>query len=89
MAHGGSRSGAGRKPKADEEKARELAINSIIATHGSLEEGFSFLLGTKDASLIKFVFEHAVGKPKDKIEHSGDQEAPVIFKADDRFADNS
>lgn len=87
--NGGSRPGAGRKPKVQEEQVRSLCISAIVKKHGSEEEGLQALLDSGEASLVKFVYEHAYGKPKDKIEHSGDQEAPVIFKADDRFADNS
>lgn len=65
---GGARPGAGRKPKADEEKVRNLAVSAIEKTHGSLEEGFTKLLKSGEASLIKFVWEHAVGKPREKMD---------------------
>lgn len=65
---GGARPGAGRKPKADEEKVRNLAVSAIEKTHGSLEEGFTKLLNSGEASLIKFVWEHAVGKPREKMD---------------------
>jgi hypothetical protein len=66
--HGGSRPGSGRKPKADEEKIRFLAVSAIEKTHGSLEEGFTTLLKSGEASLIKFVWEHAVGKPRERMD---------------------
>jgi hypothetical protein len=66
--HGGKREGSGRKPKADEEKVRNLAVSAIEKTHGSLEEGFTNLLKSGEASLIKFVWEHAVGKPREKMD---------------------
>lgn len=66
--HGGVRPGSGRKPKADEEKVRNLAVSAIEKTHGSLEEGFTKLLLSGEASLIKFVWEHAVGKPREKMD---------------------
>lgn len=71
MAHGGKRIGAGRKPKAEEDKIRNLALESIISKYGSEKEGFEALLNTGEPSLIKFVYEHAFGKPKESIEHSG------------------
>lgn len=66
--HGGKRDGSGRKPKADEEKVRNLAITAIEKTHGSIEEGFTHLLKSGEASLVKFVWEHAVGKPREKMD---------------------
>lgn len=68
MALGGARPGAGRKPKADEEKIRGLAVSAIEKRFGSIEQGFEHLLGTGEASLIKFVWEHAVGKPREKVD---------------------
>lgn len=68
---GGARQGAGRKPKAQEERVRELAKNAIIAQYGSLEAGMAHLLTTKEPSLIKFVYEHAFGKPVDEVKVEG------------------
>ena len=65
---GGHRENSGRKPKDEREKVRGLAISSIIKRFGSEEEGFESLLASGEASLIKFVFEHAYGKPKEQIE---------------------
>lgn len=67
---GGARAGAGRKSKNEEERIVNIAIASIKQKHGSLENGFAWLLETKEPSLIKFVFEHAAGKPKYRLEHS-------------------
>lgn len=72
MAKGGARIGAGRKSKAEEDKVRNLAVQSIISKYGSEEKGFMALIETGEPSLMKFVFEHAFGKPKEKIEHSGE-----------------
>lgn len=66
MALGGARPGAGRKPKADEEKVRGLAVSAIEKKHGTLEAGFLALLDTQEPALVKFVWEHAVGKPREK-----------------------
>lgn len=72
MSKGGARPGAGRPTKADEAKVKGLAIQSIIKRYGSEEEGFLALLNSGESSLIKFVYEHAYGKPKERVEHSGD-----------------
>jgi hypothetical protein len=85
--HGGKRQGAGRKKVHDEIAARDIAINAIVNVYGSLEQGMTALLKTGEPSLQKFVFEHAIGKPADKVLHAGDPDAPVIFKIDGRFKD--
>lgn len=69
---GGKRSGAGRKTKSEETKVANIAMDAIKSKHGSLELGFAWLLSSNEASLIKFAFEHAFGKPTEKIEHSGE-----------------
>lgn len=68
---GGLRAGAGRKPKTDEQKVRGLAIKSIKDRYGSEGEGFEALLASGEPALIKWVFEHAYGKPKERLELSG------------------
>lgn len=68
---GGYRPNAGRKKKTDEERVRDLSVKAIIDTYGGEQEGFKALLATQEPVLVKFVFEHAYGKPKDKIEASG------------------
>ncbi len=65
---GGATPGAGRKPKAEELKIVNTAIEAIENRYGGLREGFEALLATGEPSLIKWVFEHAAGKPKDKID---------------------
>lgn len=65
---GGARPGAGRKPKADEEKVKALAVSAIEKKFGTLEDGFKALLESQEPSLIKFVWEHAVGKPREKMD---------------------
>ncbi len=64
---GGPRPGAGRPTKVDEERVRTLAVSAIEKRYGSLDEGFVALLRTEEPVLVKFVWEHAVGKPKDNI----------------------
>lgn len=89
MANGGARVGAGRKKKVDELKVQQLAIKSITEKYGGEEEGFKALLESREASLIKFVFEHAYGKPKEKVELSSDKDSPVLFRLDGRFKDSN
>lgn len=85
MSHGGARKGAGRKPVHDEIAAKDIAIKAIVGVYGSLEDGMRGLLSSGEPSLIKFVYEHAMGKPADKLQHSGDPEYPVLFTLDKRF----
>ena len=89
MSKGGKRIGAGRKAKAEEDKVKVLAISAIVAKYGSEEKGFTALLDTEVPVLLRYVFEHAFGKPKEKVEHSTDPEAPVIFKLDGRYSKDS
>lgn len=69
----------------DEIAARELAVQAIVTKFGGLEQGMVALLNSEEPSLVKFVWEHAIGKTPDKIIHKGDEEAPVIFQIDGRF----
>jgi hypothetical protein len=89
MAKGGARPGAGRKRVHDEIAARDIAIKAIITVYGSLEEGMQKLLLSTEPSLMKFVFEHALGKPADKVVHAGDPDAPVKFITDARYKDSN
>lgn len=66
--HGGARHGAGRKSKADEEKVKQQSLAAITELYGSIEKGFEKLLTSNEPSLIKFVWEHAVGKPREKMD---------------------
>lgn len=65
--NGGARPGAGRKPVHDEIAARELCQSAIIKKFGSLQAGIEFLLDSNEPTLLKFAFEHAIGKPADTI----------------------
>lgn len=84
MPRGGVRPGQGRKRKAEELKIVNQAVNAITATYGSLEEGFKALLRTGEPSLIKWVFEHAAGKPQDKVDVTSNGESigghEVVFR---------
>jgi hypothetical protein len=65
---GGYMPGGGRPKKVDEERVRDLSVKAIVAHYGSEELGFKYLLNSKEPSLIKFVFEHAYGKPREKMD---------------------
>jgi len=69
---GGKRIGAGRKRKAEEADTRVIATNALIDKFGSKEEAFKWLLESGEQSLIKFAFEHAFGKPTEKIDFTGE-----------------
>lgn len=71
MAKGGKQPGAGRPTKAAELKTASIAQAAIAGKFGTQEEGFLFLLNSKEPSLIRFVFEHAYGKPRENVEVSG------------------
>lgn len=68
MPQGGKRIGAGRKSVASEEKTRELCKAAINAKFGSVEAGLKYLIESGEPSLIKFVYEHAFGKPMDEVD---------------------
>lgn len=70
--NGGPGRGGGRKTKTQEEKIIKLAVGAIEQKYGNLEQGFVALLDSGEPALIKFVFEHAVGKPKERIEKTVD-----------------
>ena len=65
---GGYRPGAGRKSRAEEKGIQKIAIKAIEDYYGSLEEGFKALLASEHHNLIRFVFEHAAGKPREKVD---------------------
>lgn len=75
MARGGYRAGAGRKTKTDEDRARKLCVAAIEKKYGSVEQGLIALLESDEPSLKRFVFEHALGKPTEKVDMTSDGEA--------------
>jgi hypothetical protein len=78
MPRGGWRPNAGRKAKAEEEKIVAVAMNAVIKKYGSLEEGFIALLESGEPSLIKFVFEHVAGKPRERIDMTMEGEINAV-----------
>lgn len=71
MGHGGARPNSGPKPKAEQERTKDLCKAAISGKYGSPEKGLIALLESGEPALVKFVFEHAYGKPLDKVEQSG------------------
>jgi len=70
--------GGGRPKKVDEQRVRDLSVKAIVGHYGSEENGFKALLESKEPVLIKFVFEHAYGKPTEKHELSGKDGNPLF-----------
>ena len=82
MAHGGKRPNAGRKTLTSELSSKELAQSAIIAKFGTINKGLEFMLTTGEPSLIKFVFEHAIGRPIERTvstDTHGNDLAPQII----------
>jgi len=77
--NGGARKGAGRKPMADEKKAKERILKALKAKYGKEEDEEAikeFLLEFSDSKEgMKFMAEHLLGKPTDKVDHTTDGES--------------
>lgn len=71
----------GRKSAAEEWNTRNLCQKAIETKYGSLEEGIVALLKSDEPILLRWVYEHALGKPKDTV-HVDD--IKVIVKYADR-----
>ncbi len=61
--------GPGRPKKADELLARSHAITALKKKFKTLDKAFTFLLESKEPTLIKAAFEYAFGKPVDKVDN--------------------
>ena len=63
----GKRPGAGRPPKADEDRIRDLCLNAMEHIYGSEEKAFEYIANKSRESFphLKLLFEYAYGKPKD------------------------
>lgn len=83
---GGARPGAGRPTVAKELATADLARKSLIDKFGGLNEALIALLEMGEPVLTRFVFEHAFGKPTEKIEHSGEIEHGGVNLSDPQFA---
>jgi hypothetical protein len=81
--HGGVREGAGRPPKADEDKAQARLLRAIKTAYSKEddEEAINDFLvkfvATKDG--MKFFAEHIIGKPKDRALELPDDVASVTI----------
>lgn len=69
--NGGARKGAGRKPKADEDRVRTLSIGAIKKVFGSEEEGWLHIAKQAKESFphLKMLYEYSYGKPKETVEN--------------------
>jgi hypothetical protein len=90
MPRGGPREGAGRPTRSAELGITKLAVDAIIKYYGSLEDGFIALLNSQDTALIKFVWEHAAGKPRERVDIDIDAEVQQIqiIRLPENFRDN-
>lgn len=74
--NGGAREGAGRKPKAEEQKLIEklspMEATAYKALSEAVEKGHSWA--------IKMWFEYMYGKPKEKVELTKIKEQPLFPK---------
>lgn len=68
--NGGARKGAGRKPKAEEEKIRKLGLDAITEVYGSLQDYYIHIAKESKDSFphLKLLQEYVFGKPKETIE---------------------
>lgn len=82
--NGGRRPGAGRKSKTQEARIQEMATKALISKYGSEEDAFQALLDSKEPSLIKFAYEHAFGKPKEKVAVENSGKITLIIKRGNR-----
>jgi len=75
MAAGGKREGAGRKPKAQEEKAQDLikrALRELYRKDSDDENTVQFLKSFAETQKgQQFIAEHLLGKPKENLNLSG------------------
>ncbi len=64
---GGAREGAGRKPKAEEEKIKRLGIAAIEKVYGSVEQYYEHIARESVESFphLKLLQEYIYGKPRE------------------------
>jgi hypothetical protein len=73
---GGARPGAGRKPKADEQRLMEILDPLEPLAQKALKEG----LNDGQHWAVKLWFEYYYGKPNTSIELSGNTDTVIRFK---------
>ena len=76
--HGGQRKGAGRKPIAEEEKAKELINKALKLIYKKDVDEENAILFLKDFAATgrgqQFIAEHLIGKPKERVDITSDDE---------------
>lgn len=82
---------SGRQTRLEELTGVRLASEAITEYYGSIKDGLIKILSEGEPSLVKFVFEHAIGKPTDKLNVTGDlQISPIqIIKLPDNGRSDS
>ena len=80
----------GRKSKEYEINVQNIALKAIEEYYGSIQAGFIQLLGSDEPALIKFCWEHGVGKPTDMIQMNVEQEVKTfeVIQLPDNGRDN-
>ena len=80
---GGARPGAGRKPKAEEEKVKKLALSGLVKAFGSEEAAFEFMGKTakeeKSFNHLRLLLEYTYGKPKETLDLNLDEQTGIAF----------
>lgn len=77
---GGKRKGAGRKPKAEEDKIRGLCLAAMEEVYGSEEGAWLYIARKSQDSFphLRLMMEYMYGKPKERQEISLTQEQPLF-----------
>ena len=93
--NGGARKGAGRKPKDEEEKAKQLSIKALIFEFGSTEDAFKHAAERakndkrRSYEYFRLLIEHAYGKPKESLNINPDNDFHIplttFFSTDDEI----
>jgi hypothetical protein len=80
----------GRKSKEYEINVQNIALKAIEEYYGSVQAGFIHLLGSDEPALVKFCWEHGVGKPTDMIQMQVEQEVKTyeVIQLPDNGRDN-
>lgn len=63
---------SGRKGNAEEWGSKNICMAAVVEEYGSVEEGVRALLKSKEPSLLKFVFEHILGRTDSLVKLQGD-----------------
>jgi hypothetical protein len=80
----------GRPAKQYEIDVQNIALKAIEEYYGSVQAGFQQLLGSDEPALVKFCWEHGVGKPTDKIQMNVEQDIKTfqVIQLPDNGRDN-